>query len=87
MLIETDARRHVQEAVEIEKELLSMEIREKIKGRIFLTNGDITNLKKKLCKTICLINSVANVEGKGRDDLSYDILQESEGILRRITKE
>jgi len=53
MLIETDARRHVQEAVEIEKELLSIEIREKIKGRIFLTNGDITNLKKKLCKTIC----------------------------------
>ncbi len=26
-------------------------------------------LRKKLCKKICKINSVANIDGKGRDDL------------------
>jgi len=87
MLIETDARRYIRDAIEIEKEIESIEIREKIKGRIFLVDGEITNLKKKLCKIICKINAVANVEGKGRDDLNFEILQESEGILRRITKE
>lgn len=33
------------------------------------------------------INSVANLEGKGRDDLISDILLESEGIIRRVTRE
>jgi len=30
---------------------------------------------------------VANTEGKGRDDLTFEILNEAEGILRRVTKE
>jgi len=30
---------------------------------------------------------VANLEGKGRDDLSFDILLEAEGILRRVTQD
>ena len=87
MHIETDARRYVQKAIDIEKELQSIEIREKIKGKKFIFNQDITNLNKKLCKIISQINSVANIEGKGRDDLQFEILEESEGILRRITKE
>jgi hypothetical protein len=33
------------------------------------------------------INAVANTEGKGRDDLGPEILIESEGIIRRVTKE
>lgn len=33
------------------------------------------------------INSVANMDGKGRDDLGYEILFEAEGIIRRVTKE
>lgn len=36
---------------------------------------------------IAKINSVANVEGKGRDDLGVNILLEAEGITRRVTKE
>lgn len=31
------------------------------------------------------INSVANPEGTGRDDLSHDILLAAEGIFRRIS--
>ena len=52
MLIENDARRHISKAIELEKELTSIEIREKIKGKIFVVNDDYTNLRKKLCKVI-----------------------------------
>lgn len=60
---------------------------EKLKGKVFVVNQDYTNLKRKLSKIISQINSVANTEGKGRDDLTFEILQEAEGILRRVTKE
>lgn len=33
------------------------------------------------------MNAVANLEGKGRDDLDFDILCHAEGILRRYTNE
>jgi len=60
---------------------------EKLKGKVFVVNQDYTNLKRKLSKIISQINSVANTEGKGRDDLTFEILNEAEGILRRVTKE
>jgi len=34
MIIENDARRFITEAIEVEKDLQSIEIREKLKGRI-----------------------------------------------------
>ena len=40
MLIEADARRFISDAIEIEKELKSMEIREKAKGRIVIESPD-----------------------------------------------
>ena len=60
---------------------------EKLKGKVFVVNQDYTNLKRKLSKIISQIYSVANTEGKGRDDLTFEILNEAEGILRRVTKE
>lgn len=33
------------------------------------------------------INAVANLEGKGRDDLVPEVLFEAEGLIRRVTKE
>lgn len=39
------------------------------------------------CKVLAQLNSVANVEGKGRDDLGVNILLEAEGITRKVTKE
>lgn len=80
MLIETDARRYVKKAIKLEQELTSIEIREKIKGKIFFSSDEYTNIRKKLCSVICSVNAVANVEGKGRDDLDFDILQEAEVI-------
>ena len=43
------------------------------------------NNRKKLVQLINQINSVANPEGKGRDDLSVEILFHAEGICRRIS--
>lgn len=87
MIIENDARRFIAKAIEIEKDLESIEIRERLKGRIMLSNPDYHNLRKKLCKTISQLNSVANFEGKGRDDLYFEILLEAESIIRRVSQE
>ncbi|EGR34760.1 hypothetical protein IMG5_002330 [Ichthyophthirius multifiliis] len=87
MVIETEARRYVQNAINIQKELESLEIREKIKGKFFIYNPEYIKLQQNLCKQICLMNSVANLEGKGRDDLDFEILQQAEGILRKVTNE
>lgn len=38
MIIENDSRRFIQESIEIERELQSIEIREKLKGKILVTN-------------------------------------------------
>lgn len=87
MKIEADARRYICKAINIEKELSSIEIREKLKGRIVLNNEHYHSLRKKLVKILNQINSVANIEGKGRDDLGFEILLEAEGIIRRVSKE
>jgi len=52
MLIENDARRYISKAIDIEQEITSIEIREKIKGKIIFINEDYTNLRRKLCKLI-----------------------------------
>jgi hypothetical protein len=36
---------------------------------------------------MCKINAVANTEGKGRDDLDSQILEEAEGIIRKVTEQ
>ena len=87
MYIEKQARRYVLKGINVEKELESFEIREKLKGKLILNKEEYHNLRKSLCKVISEINSVANVEGKGRDDLDYQILFEAEGIIRKVTKE
>jgi hypothetical protein len=93
MIIETDARKQIAKAIEIEKELQSIEIREKMKGHILMNNEDFHGLRRQLVKIISQINSVANFEGnnlikgKGRDDLDFEILLEAEGLIRRISPE
>lgn len=42
-------------------------------------------LRGNLCTHISLLNSVANIEGKGRDDLQHTILVESELLLRSVS--
>lgn len=85
MLIEADARLFITEAIEADKELTSIEQREKARGRIVVDTVEYTEKRSKLIQILGKINSVANPEGMGRDDLSNDILLAAEGIYRRIS--
>ncbi len=42
-------------------------------------------MRRKLVEIFCQINQVANSEGKGRDDLTLDILIAAEGVMRKIS--
>ena len=85
MLIEADARRFITEAIETEKDLSIVEQREKSRGRIVIDSQEYVQKRTKLIQILGKINSVANPEGMGRDDLSNDILLAAEGIFRRVS--
>ena len=85
MLIEADARRFITEAIESEKELTQIEIKEKSRGRIVVDTSAYSLKRSKLITILGKINSVANPEGMGRDDLGSEILLAAEGIYRRIS--
>ena len=40
MLIEQDARRYIQEAIDVEREISSAEVRERAKGKIIVSSGE-----------------------------------------------
>jgi len=65
--------------------LTSFEVRAKCKGKVLIDSEEYNKLRNKLVSLVNEINRVANIEGKGRDDLNLDILIEAEGILRRIS--
>jgi hypothetical protein len=85
MLIESDARKPIKKAIELEKEIRTFEAKERLKGKVVLNCEAYHDLRRQLVEIVCQLNSVANTEGKGRDDLTYDILLAAEGISRRIS--
>ena len=85
MAIESDARKRIVEAIELEKEVQAFEQKEKLKGKVVLNCEAYNDLRRKFVESCCRINAVANPEGKGRDDLLVDILISAEGISRRIS--
>ena len=85
MLIEADARLLITEAIEVDKDILTVEQKEKARGRIVVDTAEHTERRSKLITILGKINSVANPEGMGRDDLGNDILLAAEGIYRRIS--
>ncbi|OMJ79874.1 hypothetical protein SteCoe_20020 [Stentor coeruleus] len=85
MAIESDARRFITEAIDIEKTLTRFETHFSIKQQVLTDNLDYRLSRGKLVGLIGKINSVANIEGKGRDDLSVEILEAAEGISRRMS--
>lgn len=50
MLIESDARRFITEAIEIEKEITSSEVRERAKGKIMVDCPEYNKNRTKLIK-------------------------------------
>lgn len=85
MLIEADARRFITEAIDTDKELAQIEQKEKSRGRIVVDTVEYSEKRAKLINILGKINSVANPEGMGRDDLGSEILLAAEGIFRRIS--
>lgn len=85
MEIESQARKFVIDAIETEQRLSELEEKEKAKGRILLDSEEYDKLRRSFSFQIAKINSVANNDGKGRDDLDINILVAAEGILRRIS--
>ena len=85
MLIEADARRFITEAIDTDKELAQIEQKEKSRGRIVVDTVEYSEKRAKLISILGKINSVANPEGMGRDDLGSEILLAAEGIFRRIS--
>ncbi len=85
MLIEQDARRFITEAIELEKDITSTEVREKAKGKIMVECPDYNKNRQMLITLVNKINAVANPEGKGRDDLQAEILLQAEGLCRRVS--
>lgn len=76
MVIENDSRRYVQNAISAEKELSLIEGTPL--DQTNSTEGKDTKLREAtshLLECIWKINSVANTNGQGRDDLNYEILE------------
>ena len=72
-------------AVQIEKDLTTFEVRARSKGKLLLDSEEYNTMRYKLVMLINEVNKVANTEGKGRDDLTLEILTEAEGVMRRIS--
>ena len=85
MSIESEARKYITDAIEIEKKITIAETKEKNRGRILLDSPEYDKQRTLLINQFAQINSVANIDGKGRDDLGIEILIAAEGILRRIS--
>lgn len=85
MDIESDARKRIVTAIALDNEIRQLEKRERLKGKIVLSSEPYNELRRKFVEICCQINSVANSEGKGRDDLFVDILIAAENISRRIS--
>ena len=85
MAIESDARRFVTEAIALQKEMVEIEGEHQQKHQALIVSKHYHATRAKFATLLGKINSVANIEGKGRDDLSIDILLSAEGILRRVS--
>lgn len=84
-MIEHKSRRFITEAIEVEKILVYYEVRAKAKGKILIESEEYNRERKKLIQLICEMNKVANVEGKGRDDFSLNILTVAEAVIRKVS--
>ena len=86
IIIEDQAKKTILDTVYVEETLTQYQTNQKIRGKIFYhTEPDFHEARRKLCEKIAKLNSIANINGKGRDDLSYDILVAAENVLKKIS--
>lgn len=81
MVIETDARRFVIQAIGVEKQMTQMEIELERQGEDLTTNQEYNEVRQQLLAQVAQVNTICNMNGKGRDDLTdVAILQAAEQI-------
>ena len=71
MVIEKDARRFVTLAIQQEKALTALE----------QSGENADEIRKQLIQRMCEINPVVNIQGKGRDDFTMDVISRAEVLL------
>ena len=76
MVIENDARRFIIESINLEAALIMLAQKGHAAGQ-----EKFDEQRKAMLSFICQINAVANVEGKGRDDFKWALMQTAENIL------
>ena len=85
MEIEADARKIIIKGIKLEKKLQTLENQEKAKGHIMLKNDEYDDVRSKFVKLLSKLNSIANSEGKGKDNFSIAILLKAEEIMRTVS--
>ena len=84
--IEKISRRYIFEGIKIEKELTQYEKKASIRGRMNISNDkEYNEIRERFVKIINELNNIANINGKGRDDLTIEILLKSENVLCTIS--
>jgi len=87
MVIEQDARRYINQAIDLEKKLSEFEKSQSKRGIVIIqASPDYNKLRSSLIRQLCEINSVANVQGKGRDDFDVTVLLAAEATKLKVTE-
>ena len=84
--IEKISRRFIFDGIKIEKELNIYENKAKIKGKILINDKEYNNIREKFINNLNTLNKIANINGKGRDDLDIKILLKSEKVLTTVSE-
>ena len=83
--IEKQSRRYIFEGIELQKEMTQYETRANIRGKLLYNNTEYNNIRAKFVNLLANLNKVANIEGKGRDDLNVEILLKAESVLLTVS--
>ena len=86
IIIEEKARKLITDGIEIENEITKYENKSKVKGKLLINDKKYNELRTKLISNILKINQIANVNGKGRSDLSPEILFRAEKVLVTVSE-
>ena len=70
MVIETDARRFIFEAMKIEEQMQEMEREIECRGRDVYTDESYNLKRQELVTVMAQVNTICNTNGKGREDLT-----------------
>ena len=85
MIIENDSKRLIVKAINIEQKIKNFETTEKLKGNLVIRSSYYDTLRLQFIEICGKINSITNYIGKGRDDLSFEILVAAENVIRKIS--